>query len=470
MRRVLAAGLAVAALGAIGVAMPAAAAAEQPATTAKKKGKKGKRGKRPLVVCKRGCRYRSIQKAVDKSRKNATIKVKPGKYVEGVRVEGHKHNGLTIKGTKKNPKKVILEGKNAKGPAGLAQNGIEVIDAKKVRILNMTARNFATNGFFLRDSNPGAQGGKNDCKKYLLKNLFAKANLSYGMYAFGCVGGRITKSKGILHGDSAFYIGATPKQKKPKWTSLDHLDGSKNVLGFSGTNSRYVDIHHSDFYNNGVGVLPNTLDSEPYEPSETGKIRKNDIFWNNLNYYLPNSPVEPVGEELGEIGPITLRYPSGIGVVLFGASNWLVQNNNIFGHYAYGSATASDPLNEGDDAISTANMFKNNANGRSGSDPNAVDFFADGSGSGNCFQGNSSSTFDPSATATTESLYPTCPAPAPPASGTGTSTADISQLGDVVSYLGSDPPETMQCNWNETPHPKFKKFKPFMVNPGPVCP
>ena len=39
------------------------------------------------------------------------------------------------------------------------------------------------------------------------------------------------------------------------------------MLGYSGTNSKYVDITDSDFYNNGVGVVPNTLDSEPFEPT-----------------------------------------------------------------------------------------------------------------------------------------------------------------------------------------------------------
>ena len=42
----------------------------------------------------------------------------------------------------------------------------------------------------------------------------------------------------------------------------------ENVLGYSGTNSRYVTIKDSDWYNNGVGIVPNTLDSEPFEPTE----------------------------------------------------------------------------------------------------------------------------------------------------------------------------------------------------------
>ena len=79
-----------------------------PAASAKKKEK--------VDVCKHGCDYRTIQDAVDATGKNAVINVRPGKYKEGVRIVGKKHNGLTIQGTDKNPKKVILEGKNAKDP------------------------------------------------------------------------------------------------------------------------------------------------------------------------------------------------------------------------------------------------------------------------------------------------------------------------------------------------------------------
>jgi hypothetical protein len=116
-------------------------------------------------------------------------------------------------------------------------------------------------------------------------------------------------------------------------------------------------------------------------------------------------------------------------------------------------------------------MFINNKNGRSGNDPNATDFFVDGSGSGNCFSGNSSSTVVTSPTASTESLYPDCPAPPPPASGTGGSAGDVTlQFGDLVDYVLSTPPENQQCSWTETPHPGFKDFEPSVVTPGPVCP
>ena len=58
-----------------------------------------------------------------------------------------------------------------------------------------------------------------------------------------------------------------------------------NVLGFSGTNMRYVTITKSKWFNNGLGIVPNALDSEKYAPPEDNVITDNDIFWNNFNYY-----------------------------------------------------------------------------------------------------------------------------------------------------------------------------------------
>ncbi len=215
--------------------------------------------------------------------------------------------------------------------------------------------------------------------------------------------------------------------------------------------------------------MPNTLDSEPYEPNADGIIENNNIFWNNFNYFLPDSKVQTVSNGLGEVGGQTVNYPTGVGVFMLGSTNWIVRDNQIFGNFKWGSAAVSDAVgNEGDNAISIDNQFVDNVNGRGGTDTNAVDFFVDGSGSGNCFSGNVSSTFDPSDSATTESLYPTCPAPPPPASGTGGSTGDGDQFDDLASYVLADPPESQECSWTKHEHPPFKKFTPIDV-PGASC-
>jgi hypothetical protein len=443
-----------------------------------------------FVVCKHGCKYRTIQSAVDKAHKGDTVRVKPGKYVEGVLVRGSRRDGLRIIGTGKKPGAVVLEGKNAKTSDGsLANHGIEGDGADHLVIKNLKVTHYVANGVYLHGSSDTARTA---CHGFLMKDLVAAFNRSYGLFAFNCTGGRITRSVGYGHGDSAWYIGATPPQKKPKWTQIDHTRAYRNVLGYSGTNSRYVNIHHNDFYNNGAGVVPNTLDSEPYEPTANGIIRDNNIFWNNFNYFLPASNVETVSGGLGEVGDDCpdgpgcqeLNYPIGIGVILFGADGWVVKNNNIFGNFKWGASAFSDPLgNEGDDAVSRDNRFFGNKVGRNGTDLNGTsiagaDFFVDGSGSGNCFGDNgASATYDPSATHSQEFLYPSCPAPPPPASGTGISFGDFEQQlqGDLINYVASpknipgEGPEDMECDWTKHPHPPFKGYKPVNITPGPTC-
>ena len=425
--------------------------AVMPASALAKKGK-------TLEVCKHGCAFRTIQDAVDHAKKGYKIKVHPGTYREGVEVQGSKYDGLTIQGTGKNPKKVVLQGKNAKDPEGQpANNGIETQGVDNVKVKNLTATNYLANGIHFVD-----------CNGFLAKDVRVAFNRSYGVFSFNCIGGRMTDSVGYGQGDSAYYVGATPFQDKPKWTKLDHLDGHENVLGYSGTNSKYVKITKSNFYNNGVGVVPNTLDSEPYEPNANGIITKNNIFWNNFNYFLPNSRVKTVSSGLGQLGDLTIQYPTGVGVVLLGSDGWKVENNQIFGNFKAGAWAISDPTNEGDNAISQNNQFLNNQMGRGGTDTNAVDFFTDGSGSANCYSGNQSSTFDPSTTATEAQLYPTCPAPAG-TGGNGSSFGDATQFAELLGYVTTDPPEQQQCSWTVHDHPAFEKFKPLNLTPGPAC-
>ncbi|MCB0864967.1 MAG: right-handed parallel beta-helix repeat-containing protein [Solirubrobacterales bacterium] len=447
------------------------------------------KSKKPLVVCKHGCKYKTVQSAADKAKKNGKIYVLKGKYVEGVVIEGHKYDNLTIQGMikkkkktkngktkvtykKADPKKVILEGKNAKTPDGsTANNGIEGIDINGLTVKNMWARNYGANGFFVHDSDPRAADNTIECNDYLFKNDIASYNRAYGFYAFGCAGGRFTKSTGYGHGDSAFYVGATPPQSNPKTTKIDHVDAYENVLGFSGTNSRYMLIEDSNWFNNGVGIVPNTLDSEPFEPNSDGVIKNNDIYWNNFNYFLPNSKVATVSDGLGQLDDLTIQYPTGVGIVLLGSQGWTAENNNIFGNWKWGAAVVSDPFNDGDDAISKNNQFLNNKMGKGGADLNAVDFFNQGSGTGNCFSGNTSSTFDPSDTAPTSELYPACPpSDVVNAGQTGTSFGDPTQFGDLAAYITQDPPAKQECSWTKTPHDApYEGNEPLELTPGPTC-
>jgi len=396
-----------------------------------------------LTVCKHGCRYATIQSAVNASGKNATILVKPGKYVEGVIISGHKHDGLHIIGKTRNAAKVLIEGKNAKGPGGAAQNGIEGDGTNNLVFENMKAEHFAANGFYV-----------NQCRGYLFKNLIGAFEHAYGLFAFRCVGGRMTQSVGYGNGDSAFYIGGTPFQKHPVWSTVDHDTGYENVLGYSGTNSKYVVIRNSKFYNNGAGVVPNTLTSEPDQPADTGIIEDNQIFWNNFDYYRKGSPVRTVS---GGVGTDAASYPIGAGVILFGTTNWTVKDNSIFGNFLWGVASFSDPTNSTGKALNTGNHIVNNTMGAALRDTNGFDFFNDGSGKGTCFQDNGAVTLDVEGSAVASEIYPTCPS----TNGTGTTTGQSDQFGKLAQVVLAKPPTKQETFWHVHKHPARAGVKPF---------
>jgi hypothetical protein len=396
---------------------------------------------KPLVVCKHGCRYSTIQGAVNASGKNATIDVKPGKYVEGVTVSGHRHDGLHIIGLTKNPAKVLIEGKNAKGPGGPAQNGIEGENVNRIVLENMKAEHFAANGFYVTM-----------CSNYLFKNLIAGFEHSYGLFAFRCIGGRMTHSTGFGNGDSGFYIGGTPFEKKPVPTLIDHDIAYENVLGYSGTNSKYVTIENGQWYNNGTGIAPNTLVTEPFQPTADGVIKNNLVFWNNFDYYRKSSPVRTVSSGFG---PARIQYPVGVGVLIFGGTGWVIKDNSIFGNFLIGGSTVSDPTNSSGKAINDDNQFIDNKMGAAFNDTNGTDFFNDGSGRGSCFANNGAVTLYSAADDPDSQLYPTCPA----TTGSGTTTGDQDQLNVVAAIVSQTTGQ--EKFWHVHKHPARPGVKPF---------
>ena len=478
-----------------------------------KGGGQKQQSKKVFEVCKHGCKYRTIQKAVNaagafkfkkaNAKTKVVVAVKPGKYVEGVVIDGtakkKSFDDLTIEGTKKSRKKTVLEGKNAKGELGAAQNGIEAISVDGLVLKNMWARNYQSNGFFIHASDEEGQ----HCNGYTMDNLLASDNRSYGLFAKNCFGGKMVNSAGYHQGDSAFYVGETPCdsknwtnhgvvpapkpcQRKPKWTLLKNDRSYENVLGYSGTNSKYVKIIESAFYNNGAGIVPNTLDSEGFEPNGWNVFERNDVFWNNYNYFLAGSAFHTVSGGLGQLAGATVNYPTGVGIVLYGGDENIVRDNNVFGNYKWGIASFSGPgevfvANVGDDAKNINNEIVENTMGREGADPNGeFDFWNDATGAGNCWGGNSpAASFAPGNGSTPLStIYPACPQPkvlSDQAKSLNISAGLQINLGDesdpktILGYAGSTPAQNQQCTWvrRVAAHPPFEKFKPVEVTAQP---
>jgi len=72
-------------------------------------------------------------------------------------------------------------------------------------------------------------------------------------------------------------------------------------------------------------------------------IERNDVFWNNYNYFLSGSAFHTVSEGLGELSGQTVNYPTGVGIVLYGSDTTSSAANHVFGNYKWGIASFSGP-------------------------------------------------------------------------------------------------------------------------------
>jgi parallel beta-helix repeat protein len=247
-----------------------------------------------------------------------------------------------------------------------------------------------------------------------------------------------------------------------------------------------VKIVESAFYNNGAGIVPNTLDSEGFEPNGWNVFERNDVFWNNYNYFLAGSAFHTVSEGLGQLAGATVNYPTGVGIVLYGGDHNVVRRNNVFGNYKWGIASFSGPgeiyvANEGDDAKNINNQIAENTMGREGADPNGeYDFWNDNTGGGNCWGANTANaTFAPgNGKVALSHIYPACPQQEVLAdqvrsleieAGLQINTENTSDPRTILGYAGSNPPQNQQCTWvRRVPsHPTFQQFKPVEVAPQP---
>jgi hypothetical protein len=405
----------------------------------------GKGKPRTLVVCKqRRCQYRSIAAAVRKARGGDTIKVRNGVYRGGVTIAGPRYDGLRLIGNAKRPRRVVITGKGLRGAR--AQNGVLINNADRVTVNGFYARNFRANGFFVVN-----------VVGYTLTNLVAGKTGVYGLYAFNSKGGTMSRSQAFHNNDAGFYIGQTPPQVKPRRSIVKNVKAYANVIGFSGTNMRYVTIRNSDFFNNGTGIVPNALKSEKFPPPERNVISGNRIFWNNFNYYA-GAPFR-----IPESGPGGLAgYPIGVGLLLFGSQDTVVESNQIFGNWLAGFGAIQqillslepDPkLQEA--AILRNNTIRNNDFGLGGTDLNARDMFYDGSGTRNCFSGNV--TRSPNVPADNSTFAP-CPGPP-------SNTFNGSAQGEGVSWIAGvnkDDPDTFEKFWIRHPHAARPGIQPLV--------
>jgi len=377
-------------------------------------------------------KYKTIQSAVKAAKAGDTIRVAHGTYKGQVEIAGAAKRYIQIIGDVKHPQKVIVELKGQHGK--LAQNGFYVHDADQVRVAGFQAQHYKANGFFALN-----------VKGYKFDHDFAKFGGTYGIYAFNSLGGVISDSVGAWNNDSGFYIGQTPKQTKPTRSIATRLKAYGNVIGWSGTNMRYVTITKSQFWNNGTGIVPNALDTEKFPPAEDNVIADNEVFWNNFDYYK-GAPFKLGNTQVG-----TVPYPVGVGILLYGGNRNQVQSNKVYGNWLTGvGAVQAITLKEPPLQLLNGNQVTGNTFGLGGTDLNGYDLFYDGDGTGNCFASNTGVTTTLPASGST---FAPCPF-------SGANTFDKASQDTAFGWAINP---NHEAGWQQHPHASKAGYTPLVV-------
>ena len=235
----------------------------------------------------------ALQRRVDAVKKGSksVIKIKPGTYHEGVILSGHKYDGLSIVGTNNNAEedRPRRQERQVNGSGQPAQNGIDATNVDGLKIKNLWARNFQTNGFFVHSDNGTDQLQRlpDEERPGVVQPLLRPVRQALHRRPDHPVDGLGPRRLGDLHRRDAAADEPEVDRHRPRQRRTRTCSATPAPTRSTSTSTT------STFYNNGAGVVPNTLDSERFEPNATGKIRNNDDLLEQLQLL----PAELAGED-----------------------------------------------------------------------------------------------------------------------------------------------------------------------------
>jgi hypothetical protein len=279
----------------------------------------------------------SIQGGVDAASEGDLVLVDDGTYAEAVEVTTP---NITVRGRDRN--EVILDGEFER------DHGVYV-EADGVAVENLTVRYFHTNAVYWREVE-GFRGSF----------LTAYNNGYYGIYAYRSRDGRFEYSYASGHPDAGFYLG----RNQPYEAVISNVVAEYNALGYSGTSTGAdLTIKDSIWRHNMAGIVPNTLDT--VDPPEHSTRMVGNVVYDNGNESVPTEQH---------------TFPMfGTGILLWGGSDNVVEENVVDGHPNYGIA-AYPNIEE-----PAGNVIRENVVSASGRADLAL---AAPTGEGNQFEGN----------------------------------------------------------------------------------
>jgi len=319
----------------------------------------------------------SIQVAVNKAKAGWVILVEPGVYKEAVVIN---KPGIKLIGKPSlNGDQVIV-----KNP-GDEEYGISVTDkGDGVVIANVTVKNFEEYGVYLDSAD-----------NYIISHVTAIDNEEYGIFPSHSNHGLIEFCSATGASDTGIYVGQSSDVKM--WFNTAFA----NVNGMEVENSSNIDLSFNQSYNNVAGLLVDLLPGLGVRDIKTSAnihVHSNHIYNNNhTNFATDTNQLES-------------HVPPGIGILVMGTDQTLVDNNLVTGNNFSGITVFStlvlvvlahlDPsqfdIEPNPDYVKIANNTVTNNGAHPPVIPGlplpGVDLLYDGSGTNNCWSNNTYAT------------------------------------------------------------------------------
>jgi len=314
----------------------------------------------------------TIEAAINAASPGDTIIVPPGTYHEGNLVVTK--DDLTIEGSKAAVLDASGHSIGFRVGAGSITGDPPICPALSVddfTLRGMTIRDASFTGAFLI----GVDDFRVSGGRYL-------DNEEYGVFARCSRDGLIDHNSGGGGDDATIYVGVDDNITVEK----NHL--TNGVIGIELENTTDSFVSGNNLTDNVTGILVVVLPELPTTSTEDAVIEHNVIRANNLPNPFPPPP--PFFDDLQLL-------PSGSGVLNVGGDAITMRDNVVTQNDSFGIGIVDNPFGFGppDDNQVVSNVVLKN-----GDDPDpraflSADIAYDGSGMGNCFDGNVFETDDP---------------------------------------------------------------------------
>lgn len=245
----------------------------------------------------------SIQSAVDRAAKGATIRVMPGVYSETVLIDvsGIKLVGVSATDPGAEIKRPVLDGRSVLSDAVIA-SGLDF------SMENFEIRKYAGNGVVAHDTS-----------RVQFRNLRIDDTGLYGLYPVRSefIDIRNVEVTGVR--DAGIYVGQS------KGIVVENCVAHGNVTGIEIENSVDARVENNHVYDNAGGILVFALPGNPSKEAKRTRVARNRVIANNHRNF-------------GDPAAIVSKVPSGGGIFVLAADDTEITENEIRDNKSFGVA------------------------------------------------------------------------------------------------------------------------------------